>query len=183
MAKKSNPVTEATTITLTPEEIAAVMAIREQQVGSVSSDTAKSVGHKELADALITAINSTKAPAKKTPFNRVRMGPWEPKDGTKKPKLKRVMFQHGVELRDSNLHAAEIDLLNKVKPGSYCGGFIKVIRRKDRSLDIDYPVRTASQRLRLVNQFGITNFESLLARLVAEATDPKKYRSEDEDDE
>lgn len=93
------------------------------------------------------------------------------------------MYQHGIELLPEQLYAEEIDLLNKIKAGSYCQGFVKVIKRKDRSLDIDYPVRTASQRLKLVNDFGIRDFKELLNRIIAEAADPNKYKGPDEDDD
>lgn len=171
---------ESTDIQLTPEEIQAVLALRSRRVNP--SDDNRSAGHSELANALITAIESTRAPVKKTPFNRLKLGPWDPKDGTKKPKLKRVMYQHGIELEDTKLSSEEINLLNQIKAGSYCGGIVKVIKRKDRSLDIDYQMKTSSQRLRLVNSFGITSFSSLLNRLISEASDPTKYKGPEDDD-
>lgn len=174
---KTTKKSDAVTITLTPEEIAAILALRENK-----ATDAKSVGHQELANALIAAIESTKPPAKKTTANRVRKGSWEPKNGEIKPKLRRVMMHHGLDLFETSLSSEEIDLLNKVKPGSYCNGVVKVIKRRDRSVDIDYPVRTASQRLRLSNQFGITSFASLLQRLIAEASDPSKYKGPEDDD-
>ena len=176
MAKKATPaVTEP--LELTPEEIAAVIEARK-----VTGTPAPSVSaHQELANALITAIEATRPPAKKTTANRVRGGPWEPKDGTKKPKLKRKMFQHGIDLSESTLSSEEINLLNKIKPGSYLGGFVRVIKRKDRSLDVDYPVRTASQRLRLVNNWGIRSFSELLQRLIDEAAKPKSINDDDDE--
>jgi hypothetical protein len=183
MAKSKTPPAESVTITLTPEEIATILAIREQQANPSPSIDPKAVGHQELANALITAIESTKAPAKKTSFNRTKKGPWEAKEGKVKPKLRRGMYQHGIELTEGNLHPQEIELLNQVKAGTFCQGFVKVIKRKDRSLDIDYPVKTASQRLRLVNTFGVRNFSELLQRLVDEANDPRKFKGPDDDDD
>jgi hypothetical protein len=179
MAKKTAPAPEA--IELTPEEVKAVIAMRAQLGPPAAAQTVSS--HQDLANALITAIEATRPPAKKTPFNRPRNGPWEPKDGTKKGKLKRKMFHHGQELGESTLSPREIELLNKVKSGSFCGGFIKVIKRKDRSLDIDYPIKTASQRLKLVNAFGIRTFAELLERLIDEADNRLKYKTADEDDD
>ena len=58
---------------------------------------------------------------------------------------------------------------------------VKVVRRRDRGVDIDYPVKTASQRLKLVNQFGIRNFAELLQRCIDEGNNPTKYTQPDED--
>jgi hypothetical protein len=60
---------------------------------------------------------------------------------------------------------------------------VRVIKRRDGALDIDYPIKTAAQRLKLVNQFGITSFTGLLQRILDEKTNPAKYRRPDEDDE
>lgn len=179
MAKKAVQATEQ--ITLTPEEVQAILQAREQTSGTGGS--IQNVAIADLAAALTQALEAAKPPQKKTPFNRPRLGPWDPKDGTAKPKLRRTMYHHGIQLTESNLSPEEIELLNKVKAGSYCGGHVRVIKRKDRSLDVDYPIRTASQRLKLVNAFGITSFKSLLERLVAEAADPKQYKSDLDDDE
>jgi hypothetical protein len=168
-----------TTIELTPEEAALILRMRE---GTVEPPSTKSEAHKELAEAFVEAIERTKPKEKKTSFNRPKLGPWEPKDGSKKPKLKRKMYQHGLELTENILSKEEIELLNKVKAGSYCGNFVRVIKRKDKSLDIDYPIRTASQRLKLVNQFGIRNLAELCQRLIDEAARPKVYADPEDDD-
>jgi hypothetical protein len=180
--KTESQVEGGVTVTLTPEQHAALLAMLAGSSPKPLTDT-KADAQNELAQAFITAINSTKPPEKKNSFNRIKKGAFDPKDGSKKPALRRIMFQHGVQLTEDTLTKDEIELLNKVKPGSYCGGFIRVIRRRDRGIDIDYPVNTASQRLKLVNQFGITNLCSLLNRLLEEAADPAKYKAPDEDED
>jgi hypothetical protein len=176
MAKKTSPA--KVTVELTPEEA----ALLQKLLSGNTVTESKSEAHKELAEAFVEAIERTKPKEKKTSFNRVKKGPWEPKDGKAKPKMRRVMYQHGIEISEATSSPEEIELLNKVKPGSYCGGFVRVIKRKDRSLDIDYPIRTASQRLKLSNQFGITNLTTLLQRINAEAAQPKAFAlPEDED--
>ena len=127
----------------------------------------------ELAAALIQAINITKPITKKNIFTRTANTPWTPKDGGPRLKFKRRTYHHGVELR-GKVSNAEIALCNQLRPGVYGDGFFKVIRRRDKGLDIDYPIKTASQRLKLINQFGIRSFEELLQFLVAEAARPKK---------
>ena len=180
MAKSKTPPAQA--LVLTPEEEAIILKAR--QAGNTTEDSnERTSAHKELAEAFVEAIERTKPPTKKTSFNRPKNGPWEPKDGRPKPRLKRKMYQHGIELREETLSPLEIELLNKVKAGSYCGGFVKAIKRKDRGIDIDYPVRTASQRLKLSNQFGIVGFTGLLNRLIEEASKPELYKPLDEDDD
>lgn len=167
-------------LVLSQAEIDAILEARKQvpsEGGEISTEAQQS-----LANALITAIEATRPPAKKTVFTRKKGDPWQPKDGSEKLKLRRKMYQHGIELNANQLHNEQIELLNKLKPGIYCGGHVRVIKRRDRSLDVDYPIKTASQRLKLINAFGIRSFTDLLKRLVDEAAQPKMY-ADPEDDE
>lgn len=132
------------------------------------------VSHQSLANALVAAINMAKPKEKKTVANRTVGTPWSPKDGSPKLKLKRKMHQHGLLLDADLFSNEEIDLMNKVRPGVFLDGHVQVIRRKDRGIDISYPIKTASQRLRLLNSFGIRDFKELLQKLINEAENPVK---------
>lgn len=181
-AKASSTAPETPTqIDLSPEEIQAVLRARESVKGNEPG--LNNVAIADLAAALTQALEATKPKEKKTPFNRPRLGPYEAKDGKPKPKLKKQMYHHGQPLQEYTLTPEEIELLNKVKAGSFCGGHVRVIKRKDRSLDIDYPIRTASQRLKLLNAFGIRNLKELCERLIAEAADPKQFKSDLDDED
>jgi hypothetical protein len=147
-----------------------------------TTKTSQKTASSELAQALVEAINITKPEAKRTISTRKKNTPWTPKDGSPKLKLKRKSHLHGILQVESRLSNEEIDLLNKVKPGVYCDGYVKVLRRKDRGIDIDYPVRTASQRLRLINDYGIVSFKTLLEHLVTEGVNPKKVETEEVDE-
>lgn len=142
-----------------------------------TDDTSKS-SMTELIEAFTGAIELTRPMQKKTILNRKKGGPWVPKDGSAKPKLRRTHYQHAILLNENTLFPEEITLFNKIKPGVYCDGTVKVILRKDRGIDLDYPHRTASQRLRLVNQFGVVGLTSLLQRIVDEAAQPIKTQAE-----
>lgn len=140
----------------------------------------------DLAQAIVEAIRSTSPIVKKTQFNKASKTPWTPKDGSPKLRVKRRSYHHGMLLADpaeanNRLSNAEIALFNKLKPGSYCDGFVKVARRRDKGIDIDYPVRTAAQRLRLVSEFGIRTFEELLQRCVDEAAKPKPIATDEDE--
>lgn len=132
------------------------------------------VATSELAAALVQAINSTKPVEKKNPFTRKVNTPWTPKDGSKKLKLKRAMYQHGRLIDEAKLSNQEIDLCNKVRTGRFLDNYVTIYRRKDRGIDIDYATKTASQKLRLVNQFGVRNLSELLQMCIDEALAPKK---------
>lgn len=139
------------------------------------------IGMDQLAQALVKAIEATN-PRKKTAVNRKPGTPWHPKDGSPKLKLKRKHYQHGMILDQDMLSNEEVDLLNRLKVGIFMDGNVKVVRRRDKGIDIDYPVKTASQRLKLVNQYGVTSFSTLLQRCIDEASNPKTYiKPEDED--
>ena len=135
----------------------------------------------DLVAALVAAIQATKPIEKKNASNRKPGDPWQPKDGSKKLKLKRKMYQHGLLIDPDMSTNEEIELMNQIKPGRYLQDWVKVIRRRDRGIDIDYPVRTSAQRLRLVSQHGIRTFKELLERIIEEGNNPSKYVTPDED--
>jgi hypothetical protein len=135
----------------------------------------------QLVEALVAAMTAVKPVEKKNAANRKPKTPWTPKDGSPKLKMKRKMHQHGMMIDEDIVTNEEIELLNKLKVGTFLDGYVKVYRRRDKGIDIDYPIKTASQRLRLVNQFGIRNFKELLERCISEASDPKKYEKPEED--
>ena len=155
---------------LSPEEMAAVLEARKQATSG--GDQKVAIG--DLAKALILAIETTRPPQKKNPFNR--------KPKYTGPTLKRAWQQHGGEIDWKNLYADEIELLNKVKPGIYCKGLVYVIKNKDRSYNITWPVKTAAQRLRVINEAG-TTFAAILQRCIDEFNDPKKFRGPDDDND
>lgn len=127
----------------------------------------------ELAQAMLAAINAAKPKEKKNPFNRTVQTPWTPKNGEPRLKLKRKAYQHGMLVDESKISNEDIALYNKLRPGVFMDGFVKVSRRRDRGIDVDYAIKTASQRLKLVNQFGIRNLTELLARCIEEADNPR----------
>lgn len=165
---------------LTPEEIAAVRAAREK----VAVPGVSALGAEDLIKAFITAIESTRPFQKKTIMDRKRRNPWTPTDGSAKiTKFKRTMYHHGLELDPQRTYNDVCLMLDKVKPGVYCDGYVKVAKRRDGSINIDYPIKTNSQRLRLSSQYGIRSFRELIQRLLDERANPIKYKPVDEDDD
>lgn len=136
----------------------------------------------ELVESLRQAIELTRPTVKKTISTRTKSGPWAPKDGSPKLKLKRIMYQHGLKIEEDRVSNQEIELLNKVKPGVYCDGNVRVVRRKDRGVNIEYSVKTASNRLKLINDYGITSLTALCQKLIDESAQPKKIENEDVDE-
>lgn len=179
--------TKSKTVRVSEDELAAIRELRRQkgeEVAATPEEEQKAViteSQQALADAFVQAIERTKSPEKKTVFNRKKKTPWTPKEGEPRLKLRRKMYHHGIIIGE-RVTNEDIDLLNKIKPGRYCDGWVSVNVRKDRGLDIDYAVRTNSQRLRLVNQYGIRSFTELLQRLVDEAKNPTKYRKPEDSD-
>jgi len=148
----------------------------EQAKALASSDAIK-----ELAAAFAQAIELTRPVQKKNPFNRKVGTPWSPKDGSAKVKLRRKVYQHGMPVENDMTTNEDLELMNRLKPGLFMDGHVKVLRRKDRGLSIEYPIRTAAQRLKIASNFGITSFTKLLERLVEEAEHPEQYKVEDVD--
>jgi len=135
----------------------------------------------ELTKAFVEAIELTRPVAKKTIATRKKNTPWTPKDGSPRLKLKRKMYHHDLLIDSERVSNEEIDLLNKIKPGVYCDGWVRVIRRKDRGINIDYSVKT-SHKLKLVTEFNITSFSGLLQRCIEEAKNPQKLEAEEVED-
>ena len=154
------------------------MPAKKAQTDEVETPTSNA--SQELVAALVQAINATKPVEKKNPVNRKVNTPWTPKDGSPKLKLKRAMYQHSILLDADMLTNKQIELLNKLKPGSFLDGWVTVRRRRDKGVDIDYKIKTAAQRLRLVNQFGIRDFDELLERCIDEANNPTKFATEED---
>lgn len=133
-----------------------------------------------LVKALVQAIQLTKPIEKKNAVNRKPGSPWDMKDGSKKPKLKRKMYQHGILIDPDILFPAEIELLNKVKVGRFLGNWVKIFRRKDHGIDIDYPVKTASQRMKSSGLFR--SLSELAEKCIEEAANPVKDTSYGDDE-
>jgi hypothetical protein len=178
------------TVRVTEEELQALKHFRELAKMPTDAEVAAkaatpvqtaSEAQQALADAFVSAIERTRPPAKITIANRKPQTPWTPPAGVPRVKLKRKMYHHGLPIEE-RVTNEDLDLLNKLRPGVYCDGYVRVTLRKDRGLDIDYPVRTSSQRLKLVNTYGIRSFTELLQRLIAEKAEPAKYRKPDDAD-
>ena len=174
-------------IRVSEEEAELLKRFREAKAAGVSTDTPKSqvsttdASVKVIADALAEAIERTKPPAKITVANRKANTPWTPPAGEPVVKLKRKFYHHGLQI-DAHLSNKEKELLNQLKPGRFGNGHIIVTLRRDRGLDIDYPIRTSTQRLKLINELGIRSFTELLERCIDEKKYPAKYRRPEDQD-
>lgn len=165
---------------LTSAETQAILKSRELTPPAADQTTTQS-SVDVLAAALIKAINITKPKEKINPANRVPRTAWSPPPGVAKAKLKRKSYQHGIPIDPDMITNEEINLLNQLKPGLYCDGWVKVIRRRDRGINVEYPVKTAAQRLRLTSQFGVRNLKELLELLIYQAANPKTREEVDAD--
>lgn len=135
-----------------------------------------------IANAISKGVAATRPKEKKNVFNRKKNTPWTPKDGETKLTLKAKLHQHNIEIPVDRLSNKQIELANKLRPGRYGNGHFNVIRRRDRGINIEYPIRSVSQRLQLISKFGIRNFTELLEYLVAEGAKRPKAVEYDEAD-
>ncbi len=140
----------------------------------IVNETETQTSTSELAQALRDVFEAIKPAEKKNPFNRKVNTPWTPKDGGVKLKLKRKLYQHGLLVDEDKLTNEQIALANKIRPGTYCDGWIRVTRRRDKGIDIDYPIRSVQQRMKLSSVYGIRSFDELLQRIIEEAERPKR---------
>lgn len=136
-----------------------------------------------IAKATTAAIEAAKPVVKKTIETRVKNTPWTPKDGSPKLKLKRKIYQHSIPVYDKFLRNEDITLCNQLRPGSYCDGWITVTRRRDKGLNIDYPIKTQAQRVKLSAVYRINSFNDLVSRLVEEGLNPKAKEFDPDSDD
>ena len=138
---------------------------------------------KAIAEATTAAIKAAKPIEKKNILTYEGKTPWSPPDGEARVKLKRTMYIHSLMVDPDRVSNPETRLLNKVRPGRYCDGFISIERRRDKGINITWPIKTVDQRMRLSGHFGIRNLEELLQRCVDEDRAPKPERPPEWDDD
>lgn len=151
---------------------------RKDEDTEATPNVSKELGS-ELAKAIMAGIEEAR-PKRITIENRKSQTPWSPPKGVPKAKLKRKMMQHGIILNPKFLTNEEIELLNQIRPGTYCEGHITVVRRKDKGVSIEYPVKTVSQRMKLVSSFGLRNLAEICQRIIAEAENPQNYKTSED---
>lgn len=170
---------ETELITPTPEELEAIKALRERKAsGAVSGVT-----YNDMA-ALIEVIRAGQPKAKVHAYQRKKVCQKCHREHKNNTPLKRVWFQHGAfEMTKEQFCNDTIELLNRVKPGHYCKGLVRVMKRKDRAYDLTWPVATVAQRLKVTNEAGDT-LEKILQRCIDEAVNPARFKGpNDEDDD
>lgn len=144
-----------------------------------------SAGYALLADAIAAAttraIQATKPIVKKTILDYKGDTPWRSRDVTQL-KLKRRMFQHGQLIDPEMVSNEEITLMNKLRPGTYFDGFVRVERRRDKGLNFTWPLKTADQKIHLAMKYGCITVPQILQHCIDEAAAPKKDFVADEDD-
>lgn len=129
----------------------------------------QTVGVSDLAAALVHAINLTKPKAKKQPgVDYDPKNPWAPKLGEARSKLKRKAFIHGIAQGDQWANST-IDLFNQIRPGTYVNGLVKITRRRDKGINLDWAFKSPEQRLRVLMAGGFTHIDQLLQACLTEA--------------
>ena len=157
------------------------VAVAGPQTNTTSTQSTENT----LVSALVQAIQATKPIEKKTVATFKSRNAFQPKNGEPRAKLKRKSYQHGILLNKDGKEVItneEIELFNKLRPGTFCDGDITVVRRRDKGVDIDYKIRTASQRLKLINKHGLRNFKEIMARCIEESENPTLYKKPEDDE-
>ena len=163
---------------LSPDEIAAIKSIREKRAAGEPA----AVTTNDMA-LLIEAIRAGQPKPKVHAYQRKKVCRGCKHEHKHNTPLKRVWYQHGAfELTKEAFCNDTIELLNKVRPGHYCNGLVRVNKRKDRAYDITWPAATVAQRMRVINEAGAT-FNAILQRCIDEAADPKRFKGPDDGDD
>lgn len=168
--------------------------IEVQAAKAATLDPAMIEALKALGLVFSDAITKSRPVEKKNFATRKPRSPWDPTDGSPKLKLKRKMYQHGILIDPDFNDNATIDALNHLKVGRYLGDWVKVYKRKDQGIDIDYPVKTASQRMKLpgmgiteqrdpaTNKLIKSGLQIFVERMIEEGKRPKQELPTDDDE-
>ena len=172
---------------LTPEELEVLKAFRDSK--NTPKVAQAPAGVNELVNAFVQAINITKPREKVRPYQRKRICKECGQDHKDNTPLKRAWLQHGgFDMLREQFCNSTIELLNRVKPGVYINGLVKVHKRKDRAYDITWPVRTQALRQRVMDEAakrtGLGNsLDAILQACIDEQRDPRRFRGPDDDDD
>ena len=178
MAKRERELTGTTTIApedFGPEDVGdeAAEGLIKASVSTVNPDN-QALTQGQLAQVLQTLIDSS--PVKKVPYAKFKTrSPFNP-TGRKDRELLRRCYQNGYAMKIETLRDAEIDLLNRVKPGRYITGqngekMVTIgIVQKGGNTDLHIVYRNASVDDRFANKHEFRDLESLLQRCIEEET-------------
>lgn len=136
----------------------------------------KSVG--QLAESQSSGFRKIRVHEAKFPT------PWNPSGERRTLKLKPASFsQNGARINPALLSDEEITLINQLKPGVYNKKKWRVVRRRDKSLDLQYPNESLEARFELKGEAG--NLAGMLKMIITEqeAQERRRKAGEPEDDE
>ena len=136
-----------------------------------TSDLAAVVGilaeeAQERRDSKQVPVSLAKLP---TPFNPEGVA-------VRKVKLTwKYVTQNGARMNPELLRDREIELLNQVRPGTYHGKKIQVLKRRDKSIDIRYANKSFEQRMDFKNY--ARDMTELLEKILTEQEAQKQRRA------
>lgn len=131
-----------------------------------ASEDPSVLNSKELADAIVAAVNAAQGP------RQIKIGEYmrDRSPHRHKPALARKFFQNGIMLDREQLSKDAIEMLNVLKPGMYCDGTFRVVPTQDgtklSALDIRYDNKSIDERMNLKANYP--TFEHMLAAMLKE---------------
>ncbi|HEX6272887.1 MAG TPA: hypothetical protein VFZ53_07605 [Polyangiaceae bacterium] len=137
-----------------------------------------------LAAAISKGITDSAAqtgPIKQIPITRYKnRNVFNPSGNRKRPEFTRDYYQNGKQLDAAVQFNADIENLNRLKPGRYLNRTVEVIERLQDNgapaqIEIRYPNATADDRFAMTKYFR--SFGELLTLILAEQTLPESRAS------
>jgi hypothetical protein len=132
------------------------------------ADVKKSDNSEVLLESIATIashLKDTARPKKVSHFDYMRAR-------VKRHKLTRDVYMSGIRIRERQLTDDQIELLNRLKPGTYNGGKWTVIGRQADGLEdgiIEIYVRNKTQEDRGLLALEAPNLDVMLQKMIAEA--------------
>jgi hypothetical protein len=141
---------------------------------------------RDLIGSMKDLAESTRKERKISVAEASKATPWNPSGKPRTVKLKPpAVYQNGARLNPVMLSDEEVTLLNQLKPGVFNHKKWVVRKRRDKSLDIQYPNKTIEARMELKGEAG--NLSGMLRKILTEyeAQQERKKRGEfiEDDDE
>lgn len=138
---------------------------------------------KDLLGSVKSLAESTAAKRKIGIAEASKVTPWNPDGGPKKRLKVTAFYMNGARVNPVMLTNEEIDLINQLKPGAFNKKKWVVRKRRDKSIELQYPNKSVEHRIELRGEAG--NLAGMLKKILTEheAQLEKRRRGEFEDDE
>jgi hypothetical protein len=146
-----------------------------EQEPDIESVTNRAVSRAQVDAAVVAIAESIDAgPLKQIPRHKMKdVTPWNPEGKKRRLKLTRIFTQNDYRCPENRMTEAEIELVNKLKPGKYYGGKW-IVTETDaggvKTINLYVPNKSREDQFEIARIAGDKGLAAILERIVNEAS-------------